>query len=355
MSYKHSVCMIGSGNMGSAMAKIIGENVKDLPEFDPIVRMYTYPEILEDGTNIVDSINENHENKKYLAGIKLPENVVAVGSVPETCEGSDFIVIVTPHQFLPNLLQQMIGKISPQATAISLVKGVTMKGDSISLVTDTVEEILGIPCGALMGANIARDIAKGEFCESTVAFEDLSIGQMWKPIFHQPNFRIKVIQDVVTQQLCGTLKNIVATGIGFCDGLGLGESTKGAFIRIGMEETFKFAEWYFPEKRPQMSTLLESCGIADFICTSYGGRNRKCAEAFVKTGKSMEELEKEMLNGQKLQGVLAAKEVAALLIAKGEVESYPLLSTVHMIATKQVPPEAILNYDGEHLRNMRVE
>jgi len=346
--------MIGSGNMGSAMAKIIGENVKNLPEFDPKVRMYTYPEKLEDGSNIVDSINEFHENKKYLPGIPLPENVVAIGNVPESCEGCDYIVIVTPHQFLPGLLKQMIGKIKPNATAISLVKGVTMKGDSISLVTDTVEELLGIPCGALMGANIANDVAKGQFCESTIAFKDLEIGQRWKPIFDQPNFRIKVIQDLVLQQLCGTLKNIVATGIGFCDGLDLGESTKAAFIRIGMEETFEFANWYFPDKGCKMETLLESCGVADFICTSYGGRNRKCAEAFVRTGKSLEELEKEILNGQKLQGVLAAKEVAALLKERNNVKQFPLLVTIHMIATKQVPPQTILEYDGPHLENMKV-
>lgn len=48
-----------------------------------------------------------------------------------------------------------------------------------------------------------------------------------------------------------------------------------------------------------------------------GGRNRKVSEAYVKTGKSIKELETEMLNGQKLQGPITAEEVNFMLKNKG--------------------------------------
>lgn len=62
---KEKVAIIGSGNWGSAIAKIVGRNVLATSEFADEVHMWVYQEQV-DGKNLTDIINEEHENVKYL-------------------------------------------------------------------------------------------------------------------------------------------------------------------------------------------------------------------------------------------------------------------------------------------------
>jgi glycerol-3-phosphate dehydrogenase (NAD+) len=203
----------------------------------------------------------------------------------------------------------MIGKPAKDATGLSLIKGITMAGDQIKLVTDTVESVLGIPCGALMGANIATDLAHEHFCENTIAFRDRELGDRSYPIISNRHSWITVIADLCLQQLCGTIKHIIALGGGFVDGLQLGERTKAAILRIGLDELFPFAEWYYPDRGCRMETVLETCRVGDLLASAYGGRNHKRTLAFVKSRKDCPTMEKELLNWQKLQGTLAVEEM----------------------------------------------
>lgn len=108
---------------GSAIAKIVGNNtVKHSDHFDPIVNMWVYEETLPDGSLLSHTINNQHENPKYLPGIKLPDSVVAVTDLVETVKDADMLIFVIPHQFLKKVCSQLIGNIKQGAFGISLIK-----------------------------------------------------------------------------------------------------------------------------------------------------------------------------------------------------------------------------------------
>lgn len=337
------VCCVGSGNWGSAIARIAGQNTAANPDiFAKDVSMWVYEEQVN-GRNLTEIINEDHENVKYLPGVKLPENVVAVPDLIDAATDADLFIFVIPHQFIPRTCKTLAesGKVKKSARGITLVKGIDTGGDrGMRLISEVISEALpDMAISSLMGANVAKEVALDQFCETTIGSSNETDGRIWKKLFDAPNFRCRVSTDYKTVEVCGALKNIVATAAGFCDGLGLGDNTKAAVIRLGMMEMRKFSVLFFGDES-KSETFFESCGVADLVTTCYGGRNRKCAEAFAKGGKTLEEIEVEILNGQKLQGPPTAQEVQIVLKAKGvdnPEQAYPLFTAVSKICYDGMP------------------
>ncbi|XP_034943155.1 glycerol-3-phosphate dehydrogenase [NAD(+)], cytoplasmic [Chelonus insularis] len=350
MATKQRVCIIGSGNWGSAIAKIIGANAKQLDNFDDRVTMYVYEEIIN-GRKLTEIINEEHENVKYLPGHKIPENVIAVPDVVEAASDADILVFVVPHQFIKRICSTLLGKIKPTACGLSLIKGFDKKeGGGIELISHIIAKELSIPMAVLMGANLASEVADEMFCETTIGCKDNAMGAILRDMIQTPFFRVVVVDDVDSVECCGALKNIVACGAGFVDGIGLGDNTKAAVIRLGLMEMIKFVDVFYPGGK--LSTFFESCGVADLITTCYGGRNRKVSEAFVKTGKSIAELEQEMLNGQKLQGPFTAEEVNYMLKAKNMEARFPLFTAIHRICIGDLRPVDLIDCIRNHPEHM---
>lgn len=340
------IAIIGSGNWGSTIAKIIGKNVLDNPVFEKQINMYVYEEMIN-GRKLTEIINNEHENVKYLPGHKLTDNVVAIPDVVQAAEGADILIFVLPHQFMANICKPLVGKIKPSAFGVSLCKGFYVNSNGeVDLLSSMVKEQLSIDCCVLMGANIANEVADENFCEATIGSKNLENGALLKAALQTPFFRIVVVKDAEVVEACGALKNIVAVGAGFCDGLNYGDNTKAAVIRLGLMEMIKYAEIFYPGH--QAKTFFESCGVADLVTTCYGGRNRKVAAAFASSTKSIEELEKEMLNGQKLQGPETAKELNILLKSRNLLETFPLFTAVHEICTGQKPVQFFIDALRNH-------
>ncbi|KAK3941121.1 NAD-dependent glycerol-3-phosphate dehydrogenase N-terminus-domain-containing protein [Diplogelasinospora grovesii] len=394
---KHKVTVIGSGNWGTTVAKLVAENTREHGDiFEEDVQMWVYEEevtLSKDSPHYDESvgdkpqkltsvINKYHENVKYLPKIALPTNVVANPSLQDAVKDSSILIFNLPHEFIGNVCKQIKGHIPPYARGISCIKGVTVTDSDVSLICEYIGDALGIYCGALSGANIASEIANEEWCETTIAYNTPPVdepgsngsaggadgtnghldarGQISKTqltpvpqeypplghdvmykLFSRPYFTVSMVSDVVGVSLGGALKNIVAIACGFVEGHGWNMTAKTAVMRRGMQEIIAFAREFFPDTIEEKTFWEESAGWGDMIVSCTSARNWRYSKMAVERGVTVQEIEKTELNGQKLQGISTTREVASFLRARGVEQKYPLFMAVDGILDGKVKVEDI--------------
>ena len=375
---------------GTTIAKVIAENTRAYPDlFEPIVEMWVYEEevtvpkeskhydagseLCKKPQKITELINKLHENVKYLPDVPIPDNIHANPSLEDSVKDSTILVFNLPHQFIGKACEGLRGKILPFARGVSCIKGVEVSDSGVELFSESIGRKLGIYCGALSGANIATEVAKEKFSETTIAYDPPSIDskqptpvgtprgsstdlsklnedslksgppklkalpsdypplshENMKKLFHRNYFHVRMVSDVAGVSLGGALKNIVALAAGFVDGLGWGDNAKAAVMRVGIMEQVKFGKTFFADSVRTETFTEESCGVADMITSCSGGRNFRCAKMSIERKMSIQEVEEKELNGQKLQGTSTAYEVNAFLKSKKMEEEFPLFTAVY--------------------------
>ena len=50
---------------------------------------------------MTEIINKEHENKKYLPGVMIPDNVTALPDIGEAVKDATVLIFVMPHQCEP--------------------------------------------------------------------------------------------------------------------------------------------------------------------------------------------------------------------------------------------------------------
>jgi glycerol-3-phosphate dehydrogenase (NAD(P)+) len=125
-------------------------------------------------------------------------------------------------------------------------------------------------------------------------------------------FRVYTNPDVIGTEIGGALKNIIALGVGMCDGLGFGDNAKAALMTRGLTEIVRLGS----HLGASQLTFSGLTGVGDMIatCTSKHSRNWRAGYALGE-GKSLEEVLTQM--GMVVEGVRATKAARNISLQSG--------------------------------------
>lgn len=313
--------VIGAGSWGTAVSIAIADRGLSVTTYgkDP---------------KLVEEINRDHCNSKYLPGISLPENIRATNHLEDVAD-SPVIFLVVPSQVTRSVLEQLreIG-IPKETIIVSCSKGIDPS--SGKLMHQLTEECFPEnPAAVLSGPSHAEEVARKKPALAVIGAEKEEIAEQIQQIFTLPWFRSYTSDDVVGIELGGVVKNVFAIAAGAVDGLKLGDNTKAAMVTRGLAEMTRLGE----ALGGKPDTFRGLSGMGDLIVTCYSlhSRNNRVGR-MMGEGKTLDEAIAAM--NQVAEGVPNAKN--AYEMARKLGVRTPLIDQAYAVLFENKPPALAL-------------
>lgn len=285
---KEKIGVLGGGSWGTSLAILLAKKGNDVTIW------------LRDKEQ-VNSINETRENKKYLPGIKLPDNISISSDLEETNYKKNLILLSVPTHGIRQVLNSCKSTIKKEQIILNVSKGI--ENQSLLRISQIVGEILpGNRYAVLSGPSHAEEVAKDMATTVVSASNYKNVAEYIQDLFITPSFRVYTNPDVTGVELGGALKNIIALAAGISDGLDCGDNTKAALMTRGIFEMAKLGV----KVGAKSETFSGLSGIGDLIvtCTSMHSRNRR-AGILIGQGMQVEEATKKI--GMVVEGIKTTK------------------------------------------------
>jgi glycerol-3-phosphate dehydrogenase (NAD(P)+) len=222
-------------------------------------------------------VAERHENPDYLPGVPLPPGLRATADPAEALDKAEIVVLAVPAQRLRENLAGWAPAIEPDATLVSLMKGIEL--GTAKRMSEVIDEVAG--CGAdrvavVSGPNLAREIADEQPAATVVACVEKGRAELVQRACFTPYLRSYTNTDVVGCELGGAVKNVIALAAGMAQGMGFGDNTRASLITRGLAETARLGAALGADPL----TFAGLAGLGDLVATCSSGlsRNRTFGE-----------------------------------------------------------------------------
>ena len=331
-----NISIIGDGGMGTVLAMLLCEKRGSSAAVrETSVRMWGYDR------RQLEEIEQNRENKKFLPGYKLPEEILFEADDKRIIEGADLLVSAVPCQFMRGIWTRLKDYVPENIPVVSVAKGI--ENDTLLRPTEILGEILDDKRGArdegrgkrfavLSGPTIADELARKLPATACAAAEDEALAQEIQHTFSDgvPWLRCYSNTDIVGVELAGAMKNVIAIAAGIIDGTRAGDNAKAALLTRGLAEISRLG-FAMGASRETFAGLT---GLGDLVttCISPKGRNRSFGE---RIGKGQTTEQALGANESVVEGVATCKSVVALA-GKYNVEM-PITGAIYEVLFENKP------------------
>ncbi|MEV1287270.1 NAD(P)H-dependent glycerol-3-phosphate dehydrogenase [Micromonospora sp. NPDC049679] len=319
MSALSHVAVLGGGSWGTAFAKILADAGSEVT-------------IWARRDSVAEAIRTTGMNPDYLPGVRLPERVTATSDAPKAIAGAGLVVLAVPSQTLRGNLAEWAGVLDPDATLVSLMKGIEL--GTTKRMSEVIVETAGVAPDRVVvvsGPNLAPEIAAEQPAATVVAGTDIDRATVVQRAITTPYFRPYTNDDVIGAELGGAVKNVIALAYGIATAMGLGDNTRAMLITRGLAETARLGVALGADPL----TFAGLAGMGDLVasCSSPLARNRMFGEHLGR-GETLEQAQ--AATRQTAEGVKSCLAIRDLSRAHG-VEM-PITEQVERVCHEGVNP-----------------
>lgn len=283
-----NVTFLGGGSFGTALGILLANKGNKVSIYDR-------------DKSVVDDININRKNDKYIKELKIPKSVTAYNNLDEALEDTKYVVLAVPSHVIRTASKSLKGKIDKDVIVVSIAKGIE-EGTNLRLSEVIEEELPNNKVVILSGPSHAEEVAFDIPTTVVVSSKDEKASNEVQDLFMTKEFRVYTNDDLVGVEIGGAVKNIIALAAGVCDGIGYGDNSKAALMTRGMAEIVRIGI----KLGGKPETFLGLTGMGDLIvtCTSLHSRNRR-AGYLIGQGETVDEAIKDV--GMVVEGIKACR------------------------------------------------
>jgi glycerol-3-phosphate dehydrogenase (NAD(P)+) len=219
--------------------------------------------------DVVEAINERHENPFYLPGIILDPLIVATTDINRAVADADAALLVVPAQFLRAAIDTLRPSLRAGMPMLLCAKGI--ETGSLKVMSEVCAEIVpDARVAVLSGPSFAAEVAHDLPTAVTIASRDAGLARAFVKGLGSTRFRPYLSEDPIGVEIGGAIKNVLAIACGIVIGRGLGDNARASLITRGLAEMIRLGR----AKGGRDETFRGLSGLGDLVLTCNATQSR---------------------------------------------------------------------------------